>query len=53
MYVWGLAHLYIVVSLIGVTATWLFCALQRWCFLHLDKTYATTKRMLGIPKDLA
>ena len=30
-----------------------FCALQRWCFLHLGKTYATTKRMLGMPKDLA
>ena len=28
-------------------------SLQRWCFLQLGKTYATTKRMLGIPKDLA
>ena len=48
----GLAHLCIVVSLIGVTATRLFCALQRWCFLQLGKTYPTTKGMLGIPKDL-
>ena len=25
---------------------------MRWCFLQLGKTYATTKRKLGIPKDL-
>ena len=25
---------------------------MRWCFLQFDKTYATTKRKLGIPKDL-
>ena len=24
----------------------------RWCFLQFGKTYATTKRKLGIPKDL-
>ena len=39
----GLAQLCIVVSVIGVTAMRVF--------LQLGKTYATTDRKLGIPKD--
>ena len=35
-------------SMIGVTAKRLLCALV---FLQLGKTYATTKRQMGIPKD--
>ena len=54
----GLAHLCIVVSLIGVTATRLFYALQRWWARpaqqpSVGQDLCNNQGMLGIPKDLA